>query len=459
MNEQNNPMGEEQNPMDAGQQYAQPSYGQPSQEQPAGYRQSVQQPQSQYAQPEYGAPRQPEHEPPKRKRGMAGWMGLIAVGGVVGGILLGMLCIAPMIATQNTAGSATKVTSESVTAEEIPTEAPSNIGSIATPITDMSNPVPEVVENLSGSVVSVVTYQKELVSGQEPIEDLMGAGTGFVISDDGYVLTNQHVVAVGNEIKVVTSDNRTLTATMVGQDADTDLAVLKVDDLNLKAVPIGNSDGTKVGEIAIAIGNPVNQKDGEMDYSSTVTVGYISALDRQIVLDGQKFNMIQTDAAINPGNSGGPLVNKNGEVIGITSAKKFVSMMDSMGNTIPSEGVSYAIPISDAMEIVNKLISDGGIPKVGIGITFSMITEEDAKLWEVPKGALVAEVTPGSPAAEAGLQQYDVIMTFDGADLTAGDEVPVLSERNVGDTITLKIWRDGVEKDLDIVLRDLNKLV
>ncbi|MEG2520708.1 MAG: trypsin-like peptidase domain-containing protein [Christensenellaceae bacterium] len=392
---------------------------------------------------------------PKKKKGMGGIIAIVAVAGIVAGVLLSSFVVAPFISNVKKANEQMKTELTVTNTQEAPS-APA-LGGEKTEISDKENPVVEVFENVSDSVVSVVTYAKEYQEGQEPVETMLTAGTGFVISEDGYILSNHHVAADGNLVKVIDSDGKEYVADVIGTDAPTEIAVLKADGLKAKPVAIGDSDAVKVGEMAIAIGNPVTKNSEGIDFSSTLTVGYISAVNREIVLDGQKFNMFQTDAAINPGNSGGPLVNDAGEVIGVNTAKKFYSGYDVSGNALQSEGIGYAIPMNKAMEIAQKLIQDGSIPRAGIGLTYGLISADDAQRWETPRGALVAQVVPGGAADKAGIKQNDIITELDGVDLTKGANMPILSERTVGDTIQAKIWREGKELSIDLILQDLNE--
>ncbi|MEF9989519.1 MAG: trypsin-like peptidase domain-containing protein [Christensenellaceae bacterium] len=392
---------------------------------------------------------------PKKKKGMGGIIAIVAVAGIVAGVLLSSFVVAPFISNVKKANEQMKTELTVTDTQEAPS-APA-LGGEKTEISDKENPVVEVFENVSDSVVSVVTYAKEYREGQEPVETMLTAGTGFVISEDGYILSNHHVAADGNLVKVIDSDGKEYVADVIGTDAPTEIAVLKADGLKAKPVAIGDSDAVKVGEMAIAIGNPVTKNSEGIDFSSTLTVGYISAVNREIVLDGQKFNMFQTDAAINPGNSGGPLVNDAGEVIGVNTAKKFYSGYDVSGNALQSEGIGYAIPMNKAMEIAQKLIQDGSIPRAGIGLTYGLISADDAQRWETPRGALVAQVVPGGAADKAGIKQNDIITELDGVDLTKGANMPILSERTVGDTIQAKIWREGKELSIDLILQDLNE--
>ena len=392
-------------------------------------------------------------KPPKQKKKRG--IGVIITAVAVAAALVGSLFTAFVVMPLVYGGSLVPklpTKQEAAQQQETTGESP-ELGGDAKAIENSQNPAVEIAENISGSVVGITAYTKQLVSGQEPVEQALDAGTGFVISDDGYILTNNHVVADGNLIKVTTPDGQEHVAEKVGGDSNTDIAVLKVDNLGLSAVPIGDSDSVKAGELAVAIGNIRGEK-----FNNSVTVGHVSIVDKEISLDGITMNMIQTDAAINPGNSGGPLVGEDRKVVGVTTAKKFYSGIDGDGNLLNSEGVGYAIPINKAIDIAQQLIQNGSIPRAGIGISYSPISEVDAKLWGTPRGALIVDITAGGPADKAGLQPNDVVVEMDGVDLTTGADMPVLSEKAVGDIVTAKVWREGKEYEVNFVLEDMNNL-
>lgn len=418
----------------------------------------------------YGNVSEPQHhnnqkQEKKRRGGLAGIITAVALAGVMAGSAITGFVVLPLVTGQNL------VTANQSVNNEQPADMPNIEEAPAIPSSDPNaeapqdgngtqqgsdNPVVDVAENVSESVVGVVMYNKQLISGQEPVEEMVSSGTGFVLSEDGYIITNNHVVAEGNVVKIVTNGDEEHVARIVGKDSKSDLAVLKVDGLNLKPVTIGDSTTVKAGELVVAIGNPLGQS-----LSNTVTVGYISAVSREVMVSGssEPMEMLQTDAAINPGNSGGPLINSQGEVIGITTLKSIIAGVDANGYAIPSEGIGFAIPITNAMGIVEQLIEEGGVPNIGIGINYAMMTAEDAELWEMPRGALIGSVVPGGPAERAGLQAYDIIIEFDGVDLTTGEQnIPVLSDREAGETVTAKVWRDGQEFDIELTLADLNKI-
>lgn len=396
---------------------------------------------------------------PKKKKGFAGLIAAVAVTGVLAGSLLTGFVIMPTI-NQMQAGQMEVLPNETAAASEMPEPAQSSteFGGQAADIQNVANPVPEIAEQVADSVVGVITYNKSYISGQEPVEQALTSGTGFVISNDGYILTNNHVIDSGNTIKVRTSDGEEHAAELIGQDPNTEIAVLKVEGLGLPALALGDSDAAKTGELVVAVGNPLSDQ-----LYGTVTVGYLSATNRsmQLSTNGEEMEMLQTDAAINPGNSGGPLINSKGEVIGINTMKRIFAGTDSYGNAISAEGIGFAIPINKAMDIAQQLIENGSVPqpvRPGIGFTYQPISAEDAEMWQVPRGIMIAGVVEGSPAEKAGLTTFDVITQIDGVDLTTGADVPTFDDRQVGDTVNATVWRDGKEMQVQFVLEDLNTL-
>ena len=263
-----------------------------------------------------------------------------------------------------------------------------------------------------------------------------GYGSGFVVTEDGYIITNEHVVHNANEINVtINGFEEPLPAELVWADYSLDLAILKVDvDKSLNPIPLGNSNNLRPGDWTIAIGNPFG-------LSHTVTTGVISALERPIQIPTNRGpsrtykNLIQTDAAINPGNSGGPLLNINGEVIGINTA---VSRR--------GQGIGFAIPINEVKGYINDLKTEGEIRRPWLGIVYGPVTEKVQSYFELDnkQGVMVHEVIEDSPAAEAGLQQYDIIKEIDEKPIENIDEVSKIIENNgIGETIMIKIIRDG----------------
>ena len=269
-------------------------------------------------------------------------------------------------------------------------------------------------------------------------------GSGFVITEDGYVVTNHHVVDGATGITVTMHDGAEYPAKLVGSDSTNDVAVLKItESVRLKAVAIGSSEALNVGDQVVAIGNPL----GEL--TSTLTVGYVSAKGRDVTTDGKTINMIQTDAAINSGNSGGPLFNSQGEVVGITTAK--YSGSSSSGASI--EGIGFAIPIDDVVPLVDDLMNYGYINSAYLGVMVSEMDATTAAYYGLPVGAYVQEVTSGNCAEKAGLKAKDIIVGL--GDYKIGsitDLTKALRKFKAGDTTTIKVFRAGQELTLTITL-------
>lgn len=311
-------------------------------------------------------------------------------------------------------------------------------------VENVENPVVAVAQIAGPSVVGVsVTYYEQSLFGQ--LAEGESEGSGIIYSSDGYIITNYHVIedAVNSSSAAVTitlSDESEYQAEIVGTDDVTDLALLKIEpEEELTPATFADSSNIQVGELAVAIGNPLGQ-----EFAGSVTVGYISALNRDITTDGRTYNVIQTDAAINPGNSGGALVNSKGEVIGINTIK---ISDDSV------EGLGFAIPSNDALKIIEELKVTGKIirPYVGIyGIDLDEITAQRNRLVE---GIYVYQVQEGSPAQEAGIQNGDIIVEFDGQEVKTTQELNnIKNQKEIGDSVHVKVYRAGEYKEGDIVL-------
>ncbi len=295
----------------------------------------------------------------------------------------------------------------------------------------------------AGSIAEVAAaVQPAVVQLDVDAGDQSGTGSGFVISADGYIVTNHHVAGVAGDsgsIKVSFSDGRTATGTLVGGSPDYDLAVVKVDRTGLATVPFGSSSDLQVGETVIAIGSPLGLQ-------GTVTTGIVSALNRPVTVgeqgDTSFINAVQTDAAINPGNSGGPLVDANGAVVGVNSA---IASMGSGMDQGGSIGLGFAIPIDTAKRIAQEIIANGSAatPIIGVSLDTS---------FEGP-GGRVSEITSGGPADSAGLQVDDVIVKVNGEAMADSTQLIVtIRSKAPGDRVTLTIERDGERQDLAVTL-------
>ncbi len=289
---------------------------------------------------------------------------------------------------------------------------------------------------------------------QQQQKPQMGSGSGVIISGDGYIVTNNHVIQDADKVQVTLHDRRTYTAKVIGKDPNTDIALLKIEESNLPYLLYGNSDQVKVGEWVLAVGNPFN-------LNSTVTAGIVSAKARNVgILEGDASrdmfpveSFIQTDAAVNPGNSGGALVNTSGQLIGINSA--------IASNTGSYTGYSFAVPVNLAKKVVNDLVEFGKVQRAFLGVS---IRDIDSKLVEekklgagIMKGIYVTGVSDGGGANEAGIQEGDVILKVGDMDV---NNVPELQEQighfRPGDKVVMKVTREGEEKLLAVTLRSRN---
>ncbi|HSD54139.1 MAG TPA: DegQ family serine endoprotease [Burkholderiales bacterium] len=269
-----------------------------------------------------------------------------------------------------------------------------------------------------------------------------GVGSGFIVSPDGMILTNAHVVDGATEVLVRLADKREFKAKVLGTDAKTDIAVIKIDATGLPAVRIGDTSKLRVGEWVAAIGSPFGLEH-------TVTAGIVSAKSRNLP-DERLVPFIQTDVAVNPGNSGGPLFNMAGEVVGINS-----QIFSTSGGYM---GLSFAIPIDLAMKVKDQLVAHGKVTRGRIGVAVQQVTQPLADSFGLGKarGALVANVEPGAPAAKAGLQTGDVIVAFNGKPIAESGELPtIVADVKPGDTVTARVWRNGAERDVRITVAEM----
>lgn len=274
---------------------------------------------------------------------------------------------------------------------------------------------------------------------------IRGTGSGVILRSDGHILTNDHVVSIAEEIEVTLASGEKLNAKLVGKDEDTDVAVIKIDKKDLPAAVVGSARDLQVGEIAVAIGSPLGLEQ-------TVTAGIISAVGRTVDRGDQGepplVDMIQTDAAVTQGNSGGALVNGDGALIGINSA---IATSPDVG----AEGIAFAIPIDIAVAIAQELIQTGKATHPWLGVTGGDITPETAEEYGVDQGAYVIEVLPDSPAADAGIKQKDVVVSFDGERIDSMDELVVaIREHKVGERVAMEIVREGKRLDVTVTLGD-----
>jgi serine protease Do len=297
--------------------------------------------------------------------------------------------------------------------------------------------VSDIVETIKPTVVEITT--ETITSGNSMFGQYVseGAGSGVIMSSDGYIITNNHVVEDANSIKVTTSDGTEYTASLVGKDSQSDLAVIKIEASDLPVATFGDSDALSVGDSAIAIGNPLGSLGG------TVTTGIISALDRQITIDGETMTLLQTDAAINPGNSGGGLFDASGNLIGIVNAKQSATGI---------EGLGFAIPINGAVDIINDLIANGVVTtRAALNASLQNLTSNPFS--NSSSGCYIVQIIEGGAADQAGLQAGDQIIEFDGQSITSTSEVKsILKNLKAGDVVSIKVLRDGNTEEFEITL-------
>jgi len=389
-------------------------------------------------------PQQPAApEPPKKKKHhvnggkvarsavalvLAAVMGF--AGGYVGSQMNGSKVVIQQVAPSSTASSSDSADS----------------GIAAASSTGTGLTTEQVADMVSPSVVVITTeqvvYSQWSWYGQNQVES--GAGSGVIISSDGYILTCAHVVDGASTITVTIGD-KDYTATLVGEDTTSDIAVIKIDADGLTPATVGNSDGLKVGQSVMAVGNPLGELGG------TVTGGMISALNRSVTIQGSSsvntMSLIQMDASVSPGNSGGGLFNMNGELIGIVNAKSSSS---------DAEGLGFAIPINDAIKVAQELLENGYVTgRPYLGITYLAVEDAQtaAQLGVNAYGVYVVEVVKGGPAEKAGLQTGDRIVSVDGTEIASKDDLGTLMQKHAaGDTLSITIAREGQMQTVNVTL-------
>ena len=311
----------------------------------------------------------------------------------------------------------------------------SNFGTVQ--VSDVS----DIVEKCKDSVVEITTESAS--SGNSIFGQYVsqGAGSGVIISKDGYIVTNNHVVSGATSLKVTTTDGTEYDASVVGKDSQTDLAVIKVEANNLQAATLGDSDILQVGDPAIAIGNPLGELGG------TVTTGIISATDRQITIDDETMTLLQTDAAINPGNSGGGLFNADGNLIGIVNAKE---------SSTGIEGLGFAIPITPAQDIITELMQNGSVtsrPALNVSL-YDYTSNNQGQYSKYEDGCYIVQIVKNGAADKAGLKQNDRILSFDSEQIQSTSDVKnVLKKHKIGDTIKMVVERDSKKITVEITLQ------
>lgn len=298
------------------------------------------------------------------------------------------------------------------------------------------NAITKVAETVGPTVVGISNKAEGFFGLQD-----VGSGSGIIFEPNGYIVTNNHVIEGAVKVTVKLSSGKILNASVVGADPRSDLAVIKVDAQSLPIAKFGDSAKVKVGDTAIAIGNPLGE-----EFAGSVTAGIVSALNRRIQYGGTIYKVLQTDAAINPGNSGGPLCNEDGEVIGINSLK--------MGVEQNAEGMGFAISINEAKSIIKSLMDYGKVARPFLGIYGQDVVSEKNNI----QGVYVREVVTGSGAAAAGVKPTDIILELDKKKITRFEDLAdILDKHKIGDTVACKIWRSGKTIDVNITLSDVKE--
>ena len=386
-------------------------------------------------QPLYQMPQQPEHTQPKKKHTAGRVVALALCCSLLGGAV-GAGAMAIGTSMTGTSGGSRSSSTSTILQGDRPTSA-INVSKIDT---SKEMTAAEVYAANVNSTVGITTSITTNYWGYQTTA--AASGSGFILTQDGYILTNYHVIEGASTVKVTAYDGTTYDAAVIGGDEDYDIAVIKVEGTNFQPVVIGKSGSVQIGETVAAVGNPL----GELTFS--MSQGIVSCVNRAINVDGKPFNMIQVDCSINPGNSGGPLFNSYGEVIGIVSAK-----YSSYSNTTV-EGIGFAIPIDDVLAMVKDIMTDGYVTnKPYIGITPQNMTAQMAQQYryDVTQGVFVCSVEPGSAAEKAGLQMGDVITKIgDTAISDMNDLNAAKKSYRAGDTVTLTIYRAGGTKEVEL---------
>lgn len=304
------------------------------------------------------------------------------------------------------------------------------------------SPVIAIAQKVTPSVVGVKVYSTYNYWGRQM--NAQGSGSGIIYSEDGYIITNYHVIENATSVTVTLSDGTEYEAQIVGSDSTSDLAVLKVNANNLPAAELGDSDKLQIGELVVAIGNPLG-------YENTVTDGIVSGLNRQLTDYTDAMTLIQTNAAINSGNSGGALVNSKGEVVGINSAKLVASN---------AEGMGFALSINEVKPIVEELMNQGHVSRPYLGVSINsqyQVDEATAEKYEIPMGIQIAEVVKGGPAEKAGLQAGDIIYKVDDTLIQSFEDLSdIIDNCQVGDELRILANRNGQKITANVVLTEGN---
>ena len=396
-------------------------------------------------------------EPPKQKKKSSGVrvaaiaIACILVGGIGGGAAVGAYL------NRDTVPALTEVEDTESPAPTAQTEEPeetapafnNTVIDVTTNSQATAMTPQDVYEKYVNAVVAISNESTTNIFGQQATT--ASSGSGFIISKDGYIVTNNHVVSGAETLTVIMTSGEEYEAKIIGADAENDVALIKIEGEDLPTVSIGDSDDIQVGQQVCAIGNPL----GEL--TNTMTVGYVSALDREINENGNPINMFQTDCAINSGNSGGPLFDMHGNVVGITTAKY---SSNGYSSTASIEGIGFCVPANDAMDIVSDLLQYGYVKgRPALGITCQSISKTVTQYYNLPAGIYVVSVGENSASDLAGIVEGDIITAVDGNEVSSvTDFKALLKQYTAGDTATLSIYRsaEGGVTDVEVTFDEKN---
>lgn len=394
---------------------------------------------------------QPQTEPPKKPKKIKKarkpiWKGILvavlAIALVAGGCLTTAYCVNEYW-EERTEDTVEMLTDKIEALEKQIDTASSGNGISASIPANGSAMTPSQLYSYSVDSVVAISTTVQATGYFGEVSEGTASGSGFILTEDGYVVTNYHVVEGATAIDVILHDDTEYPAELIGQDATNDIAVLKVEASGLPAASLGSSSALNIGDMVAAIGNPL----GEL--ASTQTIGYVSGINREVTTDNTIISMIQTDAAINPGNSGGPLFNMYGQVIGITTAK----YSGTTGSGASIEGIGFAIPIDDVMPIISDLMEYGYVTGAYMGVTVQNTDAESASMFGLPTGAYIISVEKGGAADRAGVQPKDIVIGLGEHKVgNITDLTRALRNFKAGDTTIITLIRSGQEMTLEITL-------
>lgn len=405
----------------------------PKPAEPAPEVSTVIEPDTSYREPAHAAPVGPSHSKPKEKK--------YVTRGALAACMIATMIISSILGAAIGGAFGRTVTTDGRKSRNDSELSQLNLGDA----TGSELTVAQIVDKNENAVVEiVVSGTAQNMWGQMQL--VQGAGSGVIVKDDGFIATNYHVIQGANKVEVTLHNGESYPARIVGSDPTNDIAVIKIDAKDLTTATIGDSSTVDVGDLAVAIGNPLGQLGG------TATTGIISALDRTLDVEGTTLTLLQTDAAINGGNSGGGLFNSKGELIGIVESK---------ASAVGVEGLAFALPINNVSGIINDLIENGGSTQAAagtpaVGIVISEVSEDNAQYYGLESaGVYIAQIT-GENARNAGFQEMDRIVSFNGTKVSSSNEfITLVRKCKVGDTVTVVVSRNGQEIEIKTVLEEL----